>query len=57
MNLATLITGIIVLLIVVLAIRSLIRERRSGKCSCGCSSCSGSCPHCAVFMKNKGEKK
>ncbi len=45
-NLGTLICGLAVLLLVGLALRSVIREKQSGKCSCGgncgaCGACSG----------------
>ena len=41
----TLIVGLIVLAIVVLALRSSIRQSKSGGCS-GCSGCGGSCASC-----------
>ena len=41
----TLIVGLIVLAIVVLALRSTIRQSKSGGCS-GCSGCGGSCASC-----------
>ena len=41
----TLIVGLIVLAIVVLALRSTIRQSKSGGCS-GCSGCGGSCVSC-----------
>ncbi len=43
-NLGTLICGLVVALVVGLALRSVIREKRSGKCSCGgnCGAC-GAC--------------
>ena len=44
-NLATIIFALIVLLSVLLAIRSIYRNKRNGKFSCGgnCNSCSISC--------------
>lgn len=41
----TLIVGLIVLAIVVLALRSTIRQSKSGGCS-GCSGCGGGCASC-----------
>ena len=44
MNLATLIVGMAVLLVVVLAVRSLMNDKKNGKCGgCGgnCGGCSG----------------
>ena len=41
----TLIVGLIVLAIVVLALRSTIRQSKSGGCS-GCSGCGDSCASC-----------
>ena len=41
----TLIVGLIVLAIVVLALRSTFRQSKSGGCS-GCSGCSGGCASC-----------
>ena len=41
----TLIVGLIVLAIVVLALRSTIHQSKSGGCS-GCSGCGGSCASC-----------
>ncbi len=41
----TLIVGLIVLAIVVLALRSTIRQSKSGGCS-GCSGCGRSCASC-----------
>ena len=42
----TLIVGIIIAGIVALAIRSMIRDKKSGKslqCGCDCKNCSGHC--------------
>ena len=57
MNLASCITGFVVLVIVFLLIRNMIKEKRSGKCSCGCSSCSEACPHCLTPIKKRGDEK
>ncbi len=50
-NLASIVLLLIVAAIVFFLIRSKIRERKSGTCSCGCNGCSG----CAA--KNKGGKR
>jgi hypothetical protein len=42
----TLIIGLILLLIVVLIVRSMIRDKKNGKsvqCGCDCKNCSGHC--------------
>ena len=41
MNLATLIVGLIVALIVVWCVAGIVRSRKKGKCSCGCENCNG----------------
>ena len=46
MTISTMMAGAAVLLITIVLAGSLFKEKRSGKCSCGCSSCSGKCPHC-----------
>lgn len=47
MNLATLLILGILTLAVIWILVILLRSRRSGKCSCGCSGCSCSgCPCC-----------
>jgi len=56
MNLASLLTALVVLLIVMLMVRSLIKEKKAGRCSCGCSSCNGVCSHC-LEPTDKGERK
>ena len=53
MNPSTIIAGAVVLLIIIVLIRSLLKEKKSGKCSCGCSSCSGKCPHCITPVLKK----
>lgn len=47
-NLTSVITGAILLIIVVLIVRSKIKERKQGGCGCGCPGCTGSCPHSAA---------
>jgi len=42
-NIGTIICGAVVLLILVLVIRSLIKDKKKGRSSCGCS-----CAHCAM---------
>ena len=54
MNLATVVTGLVVLAIVCLAVRSLIKEKKNGGCGCGCTSCTGACPHCGTQIKERG---
>ncbi len=54
MNLATLLAALLVLLMVIAMIRSLIKENRAGKGSCGCSSCNGFCSHC-LKTADKGD--
>ncbi|MGI5958483.1 MAG: FeoB-associated Cys-rich membrane protein [Massiliimalia sp.] len=55
----TIIVGIILLLFVVLAVRSIMKNKAKGGC-CGCSGCSGhcgqSCGHGEVSPK-AGEKR
>ena len=58
MNIPTLIALIAVIVIAVLMIRSTIKKKQTGGCGCGCSSCSGSCPHCITpDLKNEDIKK
>lgn len=56
MNLASWLAGLAVAGIVVLIIKPMIGNKRSGSCSCGCSSCGGACPH-GLSMRRKEEKK
>ncbi|MCR5096632.1 MAG: FeoB-associated Cys-rich membrane protein [Erysipelotrichaceae bacterium] len=56
MNLASFLTALTVLLIVAVMIRSLIKEKKEGKCSCGCSSCNGVCSH-RFEQEDRGDKK
>ena len=44
-NLSTIVVGAVVFGAAGLAVRSVIRDMRSGKCA-GCSGCSGGCGHC-----------
>ncbi len=49
MNLGTAIVLLVLIAVCGLAIRSIIKDKKSGKsCSCGgsCSGCSGSCSSC-----------
>lgn len=57
MNPASWIAIMIVLVIVVLVIRNMIRDQRNGKCSCGCSSCKGTCPHGVTPVRKKRDGK
>ena len=41
----TIAVGAVVLLAIGLAVRSIYRDKKSGKCCGGCSGCSGAC-HC-----------
>ena len=47
-NLATVVLSLVLLLIVFLVVRGMIRDKRSGKssCGCGCEGCSG-CSTCS----------
>lgn len=56
MNLASWITVLVVLIMVILIVRNMIKEKGSGKCNCGCSACGGACPHCLPEFKKKGNK-
>ena len=55
MNFASWVMTFIVLAIAALVIRNMIREKQSGSCGCGCSSCGGACPHC-LTPAEKGDK-
>ena len=50
-NLATIIIGLIVLLLAVLIIVKLVRDKRKGKSSCGCG-----CENCAMSKTCKSSK-
>ncbi|MBQ3459592.1 MAG: FeoB-associated Cys-rich membrane protein [Solobacterium sp.] len=54
MNPASFLAALIVLLIVIVMVRSLIKKKKTGKCSCGCSSCNGTCSHC-LSSADKGD--
>ena len=41
--LATIIIGVILLVFITLALKSVIKTRKSGGCSCGCSDCPSKC--------------
>ncbi|MBQ6509492.1 MAG: FeoB-associated Cys-rich membrane protein [Flexilinea sp.] len=43
-NLASIVLLIVVALIVFFIVRSKIKEKKQGKCSCRCSGCSGCSP-------------
>ena len=45
-NLANIVIVFLLLAAVFLALRHIVRSRRSGKCSCGCSDCGG-CGGCS----------
>lgn len=57
-NAGSLIAGTIVILLLIVLLRSTKKVRRSGNCSCGCgcSHCSGSCPHCISPVIRKEER-
>lgn len=42
-NLATLLVAAVLILLVVLVVRKMIRDRKAGKSGCGCG-----CDHCAM---------
>ena len=42
-NISTVIVGALVLLAVILAVISLIKDRKRGKCPGGCAGCDGKC--------------
>ncbi len=46
-NLATIVVGVILLIAVVLALRSMLKTYKSGECGGGCSgcTCAGACHH------------
>ncbi len=51
-NISTILVFAALLLIAVLIIRSLVRNKRQGKSSCGCN-----CAHCAMAGQCHGKKK
>lgn len=40
-NIGTMVIGLAILLVVVLAARSVYRNKKNGGCSCSCGGCSG----------------
>ncbi|MBR2672021.1 MAG: FeoB-associated Cys-rich membrane protein [Oscillospiraceae bacterium] len=50
-NLGSIIALAVVIVIVLITIRSIKKSKQSGGCSCGCSSCTGKCPHCITPVK------
>ena len=40
-NLGSIIVGVILLVIIAAAVVKIIRDKRAGKCSCGCEGCAG----------------
>ncbi|MCR4896961.1 MAG: FeoB-associated Cys-rich membrane protein [Lachnospiraceae bacterium] len=47
-NLGTIVCSLVLILMVGLALKSVISERKNGSCKCGCSGCpgcNGCCPH------------
>lgn len=55
--LPTIVIGAVLLIIVVLIVRSKIREHKQGGCNCGCPGCNGSCGHSSVLSVDKKETK
>ncbi len=60
-NIGSIIVSLVLVLIVFIAVRSMIKDKKSGKCSCGgsCGSCGG-CSGCAMSgacCKGNVEKK
>ena len=55
-NLGSIVAGAAVLLIVILAVAGTLNKHKKGGCGCGCSGCSGSCPHCTPSEKKETEK-
>ena len=53
-NAATFLVGLALLVVVALIIRVMVRDRRSGKSSCG-GNCGG-CPSCSVCHGNHAKK-
>lgn len=49
-NLSTIIVGVIILAVVILIVRKLIKDKKSGK---SCSSCPGNCHSCPSSMYDK----
>ncbi len=56
-NIANIVVIAVILLVVGLAVRSLVRDKKAGKSSCGCNcascgACSGGCGGCATARKS-----
>ncbi len=50
----TWIVGGVLLIVIAVATRSIIKDKKSGKCSCGCSSCGcGGCTACHTPSRSK----
>lgn len=49
-NLFSLLFGALLIAILYLLFRGTFKQK--GKGCCGCSDCSGTCPHCVQFQKN-----
>ena len=47
-NWATLLVSAVLVAVVGVIVWSMIKAKKNGKSSCGCSGCSGNCPGCAV---------
>ena len=47
-NVSTVIVGIMVAVMVILALRNIIRGWRKGGCGCSWSGCQGNCSHCSI---------
>ncbi|HAW15706.1 MAG: FeoB-associated Cys-rich membrane protein [Clostridiales bacterium] len=54
-NAGTIIAATVVLVILFFAVRGIFKNSKNGGCGCGCSSCSGACPHC-IPPVNKEDK-
>lgn len=45
-NLATIIIGAVLLLVIIFAVISIIKDKKNGKCLGGCSGCDSKCHKC-----------
>ena len=55
---SSIIIGGLILILIVWTIRKMVRDKKSGGSSCGCSGCSGTCCGCAVstdFKDNRAQ--
>lgn len=50
-SLSTILVVFVLIFVVGLAIRSIIKDRKKGRCSCGCEGCSG----CIAKSERKSE--